>query len=593
MCGIAGCFGIDSSVNINMYNKMRRRGPNNFSYYKDDNFTLFHSRLSIIDTSENANQPFIDDTYVFAYNGELYNYKEITNKYNYSKELSKCDGRVFFSLLKQQGLILGLNEADGMFALVYYNKKTKELTLARDCFGEKPLFVYTGERDKIYFASQINYLMTMVGKQFDINYNMVNNYLFSGYRSLFKDCNQTFFKDVYAVEPGTYLTFTIKNNKIKRSVNTFFNPVNCLNKQKPFEIDSLKKQIEYIVETRLRSDVPLAFCMSGGVDSNLLITTAKRIFDYDVHGFTIGNSNSRYDESKVVNKVVDKLSIKHTYVNIDKNESFINNLKTIIYNNCSPLVSISYYLHWLLLKTISSYGYKVTVSGTGGDELFSGYYDHYLYHIAQVKDRNKAISSWENNIAPYVRNRTFKDPILFVNHPDYREYLYPNRKYLDLSLINKPEYFYERWFIEDILKNRMVNELLYETVPPILHDDDLNSMFFSVENRSPLLQKDLFKIAMSVDSNDYIVDGVAKYPLRSVFHQIAPDIAKEIPIKKTGFNASLFDICPSYKNYLFSSNSPLWDIVDKELLMQEDYISEKDSMFLFNLLNMKLFLEIF
>ena len=143
------------------------------------------------------------------------------------------------------------------------------------------------------------------------------------------------------------------------------------------------------VRLRLRSDVPLAFCMSGGVDSNTLIATARRVLNCQVHGFTIVNTDARYDEQALVDLSVRELGIRHTAIRLEQ-RSFLDNLRRLVAAHDAPVYTISYYVQWQLMAAIAAEGYKVTISGTGADELFTGYYDHHNLYLYEVPPRRGA-----------------------------------------------------------------------------------------------------------------------------------------------------------------------------------------------------------
>src|SRR5262249_38900187 len=157
-----------------------------------------------------------------------------------------------------------------------------------------------------------------------------------------------------------------------------------------------------------RGDVPMAFCMSGGVDSNAIISLSKRAFDYDVHGFTIRNTDARYEEQELVEQSVRDLGIRHTFVDLSKG-GFLSDLRELVRAHDAPVATISYFVHWRLMQAIAAEGYKISISGTGADELFTGYYDHHLLYLAdpgveRTHLRARSLDAWERHIKPLVRN---------------------------------------------------------------------------------------------------------------------------------------------------------------------------------------------
>src|SRR4030067_1852498 len=601
MCGIIGTFGNniekygnDLQLRIEENSLMSYRGPDHFDSVIIDNLNLFHSRLSIIDLSNESNQPFINEKYVFAYNGELYNYKELAKE---ERIPNNSDGLVFFHMLCKYGISC-LNRLDGMWAFAFYNKETKELFLCRDRFGEKPLFVHR-DKDSVVFGSQINYLEEVIGYNLDINFEQVNNYLFNGYRSLYKDPTQTFFKSINALLPGKVYSYKLKKDKLIEDETTYFNPYDK-GEYKYNGIVEVKNVLIDTIGKRLRSDVPLAFCMSSGIDSNTVISIAKKIYNYDVQGFTIKNNDKRYDESVIVDQVVKELGIKHTYVDF-KGHNFLNDLEDIIINNSAPLVTISYYMNWVLMREIAEQDYKVTLSGTGVDELFAGYYAHYLYNIAISQYYDKAVSSkilndWKQHVFPILRKpHLFNDNNLFVDKPYFRDYLYFDKSYGE-AFDHKADEFWEKPYSNNILKNRMLNELLHESIPCILHDDDLNSMYWSIENRSPFLSKDLFELSQRIPPIFFIKDGYNKCLIREAMQGIVPECVLN-QRKKIGFNCSVFDLVSDFE-FLLDWRNKIWNFYDLESAKvwfknKNGNFNEEDSKFVFNLINVKIFLDIF
>ena len=133
--------------------------------------------------------------------------------------------------------------------------------------------------------------------------------------------------------------------------------------------------------------MPVAFCMSGGIDSNSLISIAKNVFSHDINAFTIKNIDERYEESEFVDYAIKKQNINHTYVDITQKD-FLENLRKLIKAHDCPIYTLTDFLHWQLMKIISERGFKVTLSGIGSDELFSGYYDHHNFYLAEIiKDK--------------------------------------------------------------------------------------------------------------------------------------------------------------------------------------------------------------
>ena len=150
------------------------------------------------------------------------------------------------------------------------------------------------------------------------------------------------------------------------------------------------------------------------------------------------------------------------------------------------------------MQSVADHGYRISVSGTSADELFTGYFDHHLLYLAEIHNNtevyNQAKRGWEREVKPIVRNPHLQNPRMFVDNPNFRNHMYLNADQFSERLHNAwSEPFTETRFTDRLLRNRMLNELFHEATPVILHEDDLNAMYFSIENRSPFLDRDLFE----------------------------------------------------------------------------------------------------
>src|SRR5262249_50778361 len=154
----------------------------------------------------------------------------------------------------------------------------------------------------------------------------------------------------------------------------------------------------------------------------------------------------------------------------------------------APVYTITYYIQWLLMEAVGKAGYRVTFSGTGADELVSGYYDHHLMYLSEVKGTplyEDALAAWQEHVKPEVRNPFLSNPNLFDSNSLFRDHIYLNNHiFADYLAVPFSEDFTEAKYASSLLRNRMMNEMFHEGVRVILHEDDLNAMYFSIENRS-------------------------------------------------------------------------------------------------------------
>jgi len=605
MCGIAGYIGtadLDAQRIDQTLNLMKRRGPDHqgVDLFKrgETNVYLLHSRLSIIDLTSRSHQPFRHGPLALTYNGELYNYVEL-------KKALAAEGHTFETTSDTEVLIKalaeygweGLDRCEGMWAFALYNEEDGSLLLSRDRFSEKPLYLYR-DATGLYFGSEVKFILALAGRKLEVNYDQIYRFLVNGYKALNKK-NRTFFKDVEELPAASVLRIDGSGNEeLRRYWTPSSRPDDGIGYDEA--VARVRESLLKAVEIRLRADVPLAFCMSGGVDSNSLISIARNVFNYDVHGFTIANSDERYEEQDMVDCAVKALGIRHTSIPVDVT-GFLPKLRTLVRQHDAPVATITYYAHWLLMESIAEHGYRISISGSAADELFTGYYDHHLAYLYEVRNdpeqHARSLAAWQKHILPVVRNPYLRNPNLFIENPEMREHIFMGAEGFSEYLRREwSEPFAEERMTDGLLRNRMMNELFRETVPVILHEDDLNAMYYSIENRSPFLDRHLFDTAFSIPTRHLINDGRAKALLRDSMRGIVPD-----PIldnrRKVGFNAPVFSFLdvqdPEVRRELLA-DSPIWEHVHRdrvESLLAKAHLPNSESKFLFYFLTCKMFLE--
>ncbi len=608
MCGIAGFVGerpIDDGAVGRTLGLMRHRGPDDQTHRRFETpdgrwVELLHARLSIIDLDPRANQPFqIGDRWL-AYNGELYNYVELrADLARRGVEFSTTsDTEVLLELLARDGWGAA-DRCEGMWAFALYDAQTGELGLCRDRFGEKPLYLYRNG-EGLYFGSEVKLIASLVGRRLAVNHRHLHRYMVNGYKALYKT-GETFFAGVEELPAGQ--TLRIGSGGDERRDAYWSRPA-PLEDSIPYEeaVAGTRERLIRSVELRLRADVPLAFCMSGGIDSLSLISVARRVLDYDVHGFTIVNRDERYEEQDMVDHAVQQLGVRHTPIPVETAD-FLPRLRGLVRQHDAPVYTITYYAHWLLMQSIAEHGYRISVSGTAADELFSGYYDHHLAYLRDVHAEQdlyeRSLECWREHVEPTVRNPFLKDPTYFVADPARRDHVYLGAEEFASHLrVPFGEGFTEHSYTDKLLRNRMLNELFAESVPVILHEDDHNAMSFSIENRSPFLDRSLFEYSLGIPTGYLVQRGMAKAVLRDSMRGIVPQRILDNR-RKVGFNApihSFLDVRDPEVRAELLAESPVFDHVKRERIegmLERDWLPNSESKFLFNFLNTKLFLEEF
>lgn len=605
MCGISGFFGNEIIKKERLYKTldlMNSRGPD-YKEIKEIKISqkklyFLHSRLSIIDLEPRSNQPFEMDDLIIIFNGEIYNYLELKNDLLKKGEKFKTnsDTEVLLKSYKVYGARC-VNHFEGMWSFAIYDRKKKIIFLSRDRFGEKPLF-YLKKNSNFYFGSEVKFIRSLYKNNLNINYDKIRDFLNYGYKSLRKE-KSFFIEDIKEVEPGNNLFVNLDGSvkelkywNTKLEYNNDLNEKDIVDRSSEIIINSVKKTT--------RSDVPIAFTLSGGIDSATLVSIAAKKLNLKFKTYSIIDDDKRYDERSNINTIVNDINCENRQVKI-KSKNTLENLFELIDYHQKPLASIAQLNHYNLMKEIKKDNIKVCINGTMADELYTGYLDHHLQYFSSIKDKKykkKEIKYWKENVLPTIRNPYFRDYDLYIKNPKTRFHIFDNHDLLNTFMIKKKKFkFLEKKFSTNLLQNRMINEIFYENTPQILHDEDLNSMKCSIENRSPFINRELFEFLFSIDSKFYIKNGYKKYILRKSMEGI---VHKKIlwNYKKMGFNSSIENLLnfkdKKIKEFLFDKNSDIYNFIDYEqftkLFIKKKFPNHL-SKFIFNVLGCKIFLE--
>lgn len=607
MCGIAGLISnqnIDKRLIKSTLDLMKNRGPDNqnfTSFYNSKNqVALLHSRLNIIDFHKRSNQPMKIRNFTIVFNGEIYNFEEIkktliTKNYNFH---TNSDTEVLLNSFIEYGPEC-VKHFIGMWAFAIWNDKTKKLFISRDLFGEKPLY-YLRDNKNFYFGSEIKYLKNLYSKKLALNKDKINKFLFLGYKSIKKD-NETFFNRIKVLPPSTNL-FIDMNLKIE--IKKYYTVKINTKKNYDYEeiVEENKRLLINSIKYRLKADTDLAFCLSGGIDSGTIASIASNTLNKKINCFSIIDNDERYNELKNIKKLNKSIYSNQNYIFLKRDKkNFFNRIEKLIDYHDEPISTISYYLHSFLSEKISKNGFRISLSGTGSDEIYTGYYDHFLQYFAAEKNKDsnykKNYKFWKTKIKPLIRNKSLRDLKLYSKYPDTNINIFElNFNLLKYSTEKKPIKINSKKFTKNILRNRMLNELFFETVPIMLKHDDLNSMLYSVENRSPFLDKNLFEFMLTVPSNYLIQDGYQKKILRDSVKDILTDDIR-LNREKKGFNGSINSLIKfnkKNKDFIFDDNHEISEFIDlKKLRYDIDFnaIPNHLSKLIFAVINLKIFMN--
>lgn len=603
MCGIAGYIGSNklSAERINAcLQSMKRRGPDAQRFVEDvlvsNHIALLHARLSIIDLDPRSHQPYHFGDCTLVFNGEIYNYIELRNELQSAgyEFVTDSDTEVLLKAYHHYGKDC-VTRFEGMWAFAVYDRRSNTVMLSRDRFAEKP-FYFMNRPEGIFFGSEIKQIESLIGQKLEPNMNQAYRFLVNGHKALNKYGEQ-FYQDVEEVGFGESIVIDA-DLSIRRE--KYWEPEYRPQKMDENEaIEQIQKALIRSVDLRMRADVPLAFCLSGGVDSSAMASIAVKSLHQDVQTFSIIDRDPRYNELENIQATIDDLGCRHHFIELSPDFDYLQRLEDLVDYHDAPVATISYLVHSRLIEAMHTDGYKVSISGTGADELFTGYYDHFLLQMAALDDQTRAdrVRYWNEFPAKAVRNPFLQDPYRFVEEPSFRGHIFLNNDAFSGFLKHDfHESFKEEAYTGDLLRNRMLNELFHEVVRVILREDDLNAMYYSIENRSPFLDAELFKAAYSIPTEFLIQKGYNKYLLRMALKGILNDTVR-LSREKKGFNASLNSVIdfnnPKHVEYILD-DSKIYDWVDKskiEALMKESSFSNSYKKFFFNFLNLKIWLS--
>lgn len=593
MCGIAGKIDWNVSPGVRavakMCDRMRYRGPDNCGILSLDNITLGHQRLSIIDLSENANQPMAscDKRYYIVYNGEVYNFKELR------KELQQL-GVVFKTLSDTEVVLYSyiqwgarcLDRFNGMFALAIWDNNLKELFLARDKFGKKPLYYYK-DVSRMAFSSELTALMCDTDIPRQISYEALNSYLALGYIL----SPMTLYKDIFKLESATFMIVSDLGKTVKKV--RYWDYVQKFREKVDSDEDQIAENILNLlneaVKKRMVSDVPIGAFLSGGIDSSSVSSLMKKYHHGDLHTFSIGFDQDSYSEIKDADRAVQWIgTIHHNRIcNAENHMELINDAlaaydEPFADNSCVPTFA---------LARLASLHVKVALSGDGADEIFAGYItykaDRY-YHYAKILPlfMRKLLAKFGGNMQLRKQSKLsfgYRQKQFFhgtLHSPEQAHYLWrimfhPEERVAILGE-DKRELIYDtdpfnvfKKYYEKADGLHWLDKNLYVDAMTWLTDDilvkiDRASMKNSIEVRSPYLDVDLASYTASIPANLKMKGLKTKYILKASLKNTLPSFI--LNKRKSGFNAPVGtwlglntrDEFKSFNKYVFDKKVKTW-----------------------------------
>ena len=596
MCGITTIVTREADFDLNskiseMNDLIIHRGPDAHGSLVYKNVGLGHRRLSIIDLSDQGVQPMsFNEDYVIVFNGEIYNYLELKAELKllgYAFQ-THTDTEVILAAYKHWG-----NECtkrfNGMWSFVILDKCLGKLFCSRDHFGIKPFYYVANERG-VFICSEIKPLLQFL-PEVRANKQAVLNYLVL---DICDEGEHTFFQGVKRLLPATNLWVDIEtcNLEFQRfyTLGELKDSFNNLRGNEPFKV--IKEIFESSVKLRLRSDVKVGTCLSGGLDSSLIAAMASiehmKSSSTSFMAFTAKSTDSSNDESVFAKQVVDKFKLDWIVTETTSHD-FLDLLEMVIKAQEEPFRSPSIFMQYEIMNASKKGECKVLLDGQGGDEVFLGYERYYVPYLQSLSIFKK-FSEFLN-----IVNQSKLTPVKL-----FALYFYMSKKWFrKIVLSNRMNFIKEEykaqvsWEYLSELANANITKLQISEIdkfnlPALLRYEDRNSMHFSIETRLPFLDYRLVECSLAMQSMYKINKGWTKFSIRKIADGLLPD---SITWRKNkyGFEPPINDWLSNKKIFIHEIQK---SSILKEI-MNPKYTSVKDVNILWRMYNLAKWESIF
>jgi len=606
MCGIAGCIFVDKyiekdklhSIGREMISKIEHRGPDttNGIIVDSDGISaaLYHARLSIIDLHERSNQPMIseDGNSVLLLNGEIYNYLSLRSELKLKgiKFRTDSDTEVLLNGLIYWGVTETLNKLDGMYAFVFLNRMNKSVSIARDNFGEKPLY-YLYEKNQLFFASQVKAILA-VFPDLELNSQSVFNY----FKYSYIPAPDTIYLKVNKLQNGECCKFIIGDNEFlpmeqvaRRSVRA--NDMDFGKKE--FSIQKFNNILISSVESRFISDVPVGAFLSGGIDSSLVAAIATKELGKNLDTFTIKFEDPHFDESSFAENIAAELKIRN--YSYSMSESDIINVINILPEIYDEPFCDSSQVPTVFLSEKVSRSVKVALTGDGGDELVFGYpryqrLDRLMKRNSFLKLNNE-VGRFSKNLQP---GKFLTSLIWSTTGDNIFLYDYMVSRFRNLSKLFNDDFQknVKRSLLMDRKKNFNTSSgfILARAIDlnsylpeELLVKTDRASMYFGLELRTPFLNRTLFDYIDEttnprnihfLKNKSILKEQLNKYLPQRLFNR--PKMGFAIPLSFYLKKYLKDDIIHEMTNLTYLENQGIFNVHYIEQLCKK-YFNEKNS----------------
>ena len=583
MCGIAGLYNTKKTIDHDLFDRMvdiiEYRGPDGRGTYYgcDDRLALGHRRLAIIEPNDTGAQPFLyQDRYIIVFNGEIYNYIELR------EELAE-HGIQVFTKTDTEVLVAAyacwrekcVDHFNGMWAFAIYDEKERSIFCSRDRFGVKPFYYYLND-ELFAFGSEIKQFFCLDELHPKANRETLLRYLMLGE---FDYSEQTMFADIMQILPGQNLLYDIEKGELTKYKYHSLREVAEKNKGFKTDCEDFRRLFTNSVKLRLRADVPVGYCLSGGLDSSSIVCCADRILknndSVSQHAISSCFEDKAYDEQEYIDEVIRKTSVQSHKVFPDIN-SVLDETDKIIYHMDEPFGSTSIYSQWNVFREAKRNGLTVMLDGQGADEQLAGYTFFYSVRFTELIKKFHWIKLIRE-MSIYLRIRAIHDKDVRISDI-FLSSLFaalpipgPIRVLIRCLREKNHNSFFSKQQIKEVYKNRRdydvgnTREYIFSSIycgmQALLHYEDRDSMAFSIESRVPFLDYQLVERIFSMPFDSKIHDGITKAVLREGLNGILPDKIRN-RYSKLGFAS------PEDK---WMNENP--DVIEKELEQACEYLS--------------------
>jgi asparagine synthase (glutamine-hydrolysing) len=534
MCGISGIIlknNLSPSEDImhKMNNRIIHRGPDAEGFYQFENVALGHRRLSIIDLTESANQPMHKHGFSIVFNGEIYNYIELRNEliqvgYEFQ---TNSDTEVILSAYHYFGKEC-TNKFNGMWAFLLLDENATELFISRDQFGIKPLYIHQ-TNDFISFASEIKQFLELPGFEQNLNFKVAANFLITG---ALNQQQETFFQDVIELKPGQNIILNTRSFEFK--YDTWYSYENFIRNKKSLNYEEavfeFNRLFEDAVKIRMRSDVKLGSCLSGGIDSSAIVCKVKEL---EAHLETITScyADGKFDEQKFSDIVSKRVGFKSNKIFGDSKEiNRVDIFTKMVYHQDQPIATGSHFSEYNVFSKAKELGFIVMLDGQGSDEYLGGYpefktiiFKRLLFNL-KSKSFKKFIKDEANLYQIKVSSilkRELKTLFYFPLTGFIKKII--GKEHLEYNHFIRGAYKKTKQHIRNF-QGLSILELEKTSIPYQLHSEDRNSMLFSIESRLPFLDYRLVEFCLSLPDNFKMRNGFSKKILRDAISSLPIEI---------------------------------------------------------------------